>query len=84
MLLLAQERFSYRDRGYFLSLMASALAAAKEPLSAVETSYQAMHVARQTKSQRTIRELERMCQLLEPWRGQSSVRDLRSAVLTGN
>lgn len=82
--LIAQERFSYRDRGYFLSLMASALAAAKEPSGAIETGYHAMHVARQTKSQRTIKELERMCQLLEPWRGQSSVRDLRSAVLTGN
>jgi transcriptional regulator with XRE-family HTH domain len=82
--LLSQERFSYRDRGYFLSLMASALAVAREANSAVETGYHAMRVARQTKSQRTIKELERVCRLLEPWRGQSSVQELRSAVLAGN
>ncbi|WP_169747950.1 helix-turn-helix domain-containing protein [Pseudonocardia acaciae] len=78
--LLSQEQFSYRDRGYFLSLMASALASAKEVSSAVEVGQKAMEVARQTKSQRTVNELERVCQLLDPWRAQSSVRELRSAV----
>jgi len=78
---LAEDRFSYRDRGYFLSLMAGAQAQAGEPDDAAETAHDALAVAVETSSQRTVRELARVCALLEPWQGRPSVRDLRGAVL---
>lgn len=75
------ERFSHRDRGYFLSLMASALAQAAEPDSATDAGHEALTVAIETNSQRTMHELVRVCAFLEPWRSQPAVRDLRDAVL---
>jgi ATP/maltotriose-dependent transcriptional regulator MalT len=78
---LTDERFPRRDQGYFLSLMASALAQAAEPDTASDAAHEALTVALQTKSQRTMQELVRVCALLEPWRAQPAVRDLRDAVL---
>lgn len=79
--LLTDRRFSYRDRGYFLSLMASALAVAGEPDTATESGHEAVSVARKTNSRRTMKELTRVCQLLDHWRTRPAIRDLHAAVL---
>ncbi|MCA1674956.1 MAG: helix-turn-helix transcriptional regulator [Actinobacteria bacterium] len=78
---LDNERFSHRDRGYFLSLMASASAQAAEPDNATDASQEALAIAVETSSRRTMHELTRVCALLEPWRARPAVRDLRDAVL---
>lgn len=75
------DRFSRRDRGYFLSLMAGALAQAAEPDNATDAGHEALAVALETNSQRTVHELVRVCALLDPWRSQPAVRDLQDAVL---
>jgi hypothetical protein len=77
-------QFSYRDRGYFLSLMASALAVAGEPDIAIDSGYEALNVARKTNSTRTVQELARVCRLLTPWETRPGVRELRSAVRAAN
>ena len=78
---LDNERFSHRDRGYFLSLMASASAQAAEPDNATDAGQEALTIAVETSSRRTVHELKRVCALLEPWRARPAVRDLRDAVL---
>jgi DNA-binding XRE family transcriptional regulator len=78
---LDDEQISHRDRGYFLSLMASALAYAAEPDNAASAGHEALTVAFDTHSLRTIHELKRVCALLEPWRSQPAVHELREAVL---
>ncbi len=74
------EQISRRDRGYFLSLMASALAHAAEPDNAASAGHEALTVAVETHSLRTIHELKRVCVLLAPWRSQPAVHELREAV----
>ncbi len=78
---LDNERFSHRDRGYFLSLVASASAQAAEPDNATDAGQEALAIAVETSSRRTMHELTRVCTLLEPWRARPAVRDLRDAVL---
>ncbi len=78
---LDDEQISHRDRGCFLSLMASALAHAAEPDNAASAGREAPTVAVETHSLRTILELKRVCALLEPWRSQPAVYELREAVL---
>ncbi|MCA1605276.1 MAG: XRE family transcriptional regulator, partial [Acidobacteria bacterium] len=78
---LDDEQISHRDRGYFLSLMASALAHASEPDDAASAGHEALAVAVETQSLRTIQELKRVCTLLEPWRSQPAVYEFREAVL---
>jgi hypothetical protein len=79
---LDDKQISHRDRGYFLSLMASALAHAAEPDNAASAGHEALIVAIGTNSLRTIYELKRVCALLEPWRSQPAVRELREALLS--
>lgn len=79
---LDDEQLSHRDRGYFLSLMASALAHAAEPDNAASAGHEALTVAVETNSLRTIHELRRVCALLQPWRSQPAVHELREAVLS--
>jgi DNA-binding XRE family transcriptional regulator len=74
-------QISHRDRGYFLSLTASALAHAAEPDDAASAGHEALTIAVETDSLRTICELERVCTLLEPWRSRPAVHELREAVL---
>ncbi|HET9256366.1 MAG TPA: hypothetical protein VFO16_14365 [Pseudonocardiaceae bacterium] len=74
-------RISHRDRGYFLSLTASAWAQVAELGNAASAGQEALVIAVETYSLRTIHELKRVCVLLEPWRSQPVVRDLREAVL---
>jgi transcriptional regulator with XRE-family HTH domain len=78
---LEDEQISRRDRGYFLSLMASALAHAAEPDNAASVGQEALIIAEETHSLRTIHELKRVCALLKPWCSQSAVHALRDAVL---
>ena len=78
---LDDQQISHRDRGYFLSLMAGALALAVEPDDAATAGHEALAVAVEAHSLRTVRELKRVCTLLEPWRSQPAVRELREAVL---
>jgi hypothetical protein len=83
---LDDEQISHRDRGYFLALMASALARAAEPDKAASAGYEALTVAVETNSLRTIDELKRVSSLLAPWRSQPAVCELHDAValLSGN
>lgn len=78
---LTDERFSRRDQGYFLSLMAGALAQAADPDNASDAGHEALMAALETNSQRTMQELVRVCELLAPWRSRRAVCDLRDAVL---
>jgi hypothetical protein len=79
---LSNQYFSYRDRGYFLSLQAGALALSGEPDRATDTAQQALIVAVQTNSRRTKQELIRVCHLLRPWKSRTVVRDLVSTLAT--
>lgn len=72
---------SAAEVAYFLSLMASALAHAAEPENAASVGHEALIVAVETHSLRTIHELKRVCALLTPWCSQPVVRALRDAVL---
>jgi hypothetical protein len=83
---LDDERIPRCDRGYFLSLMAGASAHAAEPDNAASAGYEALVVAVETHSLRTIHELKRVCALLKPWHAQPAVYELREAVflLSGN
>jgi transcriptional regulator with XRE-family HTH domain len=78
---LDDEQISHRDRGYFLSLMASALAHAAAPNDAASAGHEALAVAVETHSLRTVQELKRVCTLLEPWRSRPAVYELREALL---
>lgn len=61
--------------------MAGALAQAAEPEGATNAGHEALTVAVETYSQRTMHELSRVCTLLEPWKAEPVVRGLREAVL---
>lgn len=73
--------FSYRDRGYFLSLLATSLALAGESDDACTTGWDALTVASRTDSKRTKRELGRLCDVLAPLEHQRSmIREFTNAV----
>jgi transcriptional regulator with XRE-family HTH domain len=57
---LSQTAFSHRDYGYFRALMAGALAAAGASGEARQTAMQALAIARETNSARTVSELIRV------------------------
>lgn len=77
---LSLNRFSRRDYGYFLSLMASSLALAGEPDAAAATGLQSLPLAITTNSRRTTQELDNVLALLRPWENRAAVRELRAAV----
>jgi tetratricopeptide (TPR) repeat protein len=77
---LTSEAFSRRDYGYFASLMASALAAAGEPVEACRVGIDALGIALATNSTRTTREIARVAGRLQPWRRHPPVRDLYDAL----
>jgi hypothetical protein len=80
---LADDVFSYRDRGLSLSLIALALVHADEPEAACISGWEALVVAGPTDSKRTKRELIRLCGLLEPWQAhRPAVRELAETVRT--
>ncbi|GAA1272875.1 hypothetical protein GCM10009609_39960 [Pseudonocardia aurantiaca] len=71
---------STRDRAYFSTLMATALALSGEPDEAAVTVCAALAVAIKTGSRRTIREANNVAAVLRPWRNRSTVRDLDAAL----
>jgi DNA-binding XRE family transcriptional regulator/tetratricopeptide (TPR) repeat protein len=77
---LSVNRFSRRDYGYFLSLMASSLALAGEPDAAAATGLRSLPLAITTNSRRTTQELDNVLTLLQPWENRAAVRELRAAV----
>ncbi|MGI8335717.1 helix-turn-helix domain-containing protein [Actinomadura scrupuli] len=78
---LSGNTFSRRDRGYFLSLQGKAYAAAHSPDDAARAGLDALALARETDSARTMQELARLVRALRPWQAHSRVRSLRDAVL---
>ena len=62
-------------------VMASALVRASEPDDAAAAGNEALTVAVETNSLRTLEELKRVCTLLEPWRSRPTVHELREALL---
>jgi hypothetical protein len=78
---LTEARFSRRDHGYFLSLKSVALASAQAPDRAATTGLQSLAVAAATGSVRTLRELDRVVSMLQPWADRPRVRELREAML---
>jgi len=81
---LSTGKFSPRDQGYFLSLMAGTLAQAGEPDAACEAGQDAIVIAMEMRSQRTIRELGRVLEKLGVWRARLSVRALADTLRSAN
>lgn len=77
---LTTRAFSRRDYGYFLSLMANTVAAAGEPDDAARLGIDALSVAANTDSRRTVKELHRLMGRLEPWSRRAAVRELHDAL----
>lgn len=77
---LSARAFSRRDYGYFQSLMANTLAAAGEPDEAAQLGIDALKVASNTDSRRTVQELRRLTGRLGPWANRTIVRELSDAL----
>lgn len=77
---LSARAFSRRDYGYFQSLMANTLAAAGEPDEAAQVGINALQVAANTGSRRTVQELRRLTGRLEPWAHRVTVREFADAL----
>jgi transcriptional regulator with XRE-family HTH domain len=77
---LSARAFSRRDYGYFLALMANAVAASGEPDDAAQLGIDALDVAAKTDSRRTVQELRRLTSRLEPWSRRTVVRKLHEAL----
>jgi tetratricopeptide (TPR) repeat protein len=77
---LSANKFSPRDYGYFLSLMASSLALAGEPDEAARTGLASVSLASGTDSGRTMQELAKVLSTLAPWKTRAAVRELQEAV----
>jgi hypothetical protein len=71
-------------RGYFLSLMAGALAQAGEPDAACAAGQEAMIIAMEMSSQRTMQELGHVLDALGAWRTRPSVCALADALASAN
>lgn len=71
---------SPRDRGFFLSLQATALAAGGEPDRAATTALLSARRADAVGSGRTLRELHRVRAMLSPWGMRPAVRELDSVL----
>lgn len=80
---LSENRFSRRDYGYFLSLMANTLAKADDIQEAARTGLHAHALAAETRSIRTLGELRQLATALSHWDTVPDVRDLQEAVLAG-
>jgi hypothetical protein len=78
---LTPSRFSRRDYGYFLSLKCAALVSAQQPDQAAFAGLHSHAAATATRSVRTLRELDRVANRLQPWVDRPSVREFRRAIL---
>ena len=79
---LAADRLSYRDAGFFRARWATALALSGEPDEAAAQGLEACRIARETNSERTMRVLADTVQVLKPWKGRPGPKALRQSVLT--
>src|SRR6266545_3901363 len=73
---LSSRSFSRRDRSYFTALKGIALAVAREPDEAASAGLVSLPVATETRSARTLHELNRLDRHLTQWRGRPLVRQL--------
>jgi transcriptional regulator with XRE-family HTH domain len=73
---------SRRDAGFFRARQAAALALSGEPDEAAAVGLQAVQVARETNSERTIRLLMEVLRTLAPWSARPGPRALKQAVAT--
>jgi hypothetical protein len=73
---------SKRDTGFFNARRALALALSGEPDEAADAGLQAVKVARETSSERTMLLLGEVVQELRPWSSRPGTRELRQAVLS--
>jgi transcriptional regulator with XRE-family HTH domain len=71
---------SRRDAGFFRARQATALALSGEPDEAASIGLQAMQIAQETNSERTVRVLADVAQVLTPWRSRPKPRELREAL----
>jgi tetratricopeptide (TPR) repeat protein len=78
---LTEDAFSRRDFGYFLSLMAEALARAGGADEAASAGLRALSLGRETNSVRTVQEVHRLLEELQPSANHPAVRELENAVL---
>src|SRR6266545_3890258 len=77
---LSSRSFSRRDRSYFTALKGIALAVAREPDEAASAGLVSLPVATETRSARTLHELNRLDRRLTRWRGRPLVRQLHDAL----
>jgi len=77
---LAEDAFSPRDFGFFLSWRASAQALSGQPDAAAMTGLMSATRAVDSGSQRTNRELKRVLAVLGPWNHRPAVRDFAAAL----
>lgn len=77
---LAADALSRRDAGFFRARCAAALALSGEPDSAAAVGLQAVQLARETNSERTLRVVADVVQTLAPWRSRPGPQALREAV----
>jgi transcriptional regulator with XRE-family HTH domain len=72
---------SKRDTGFFSARRAHALALSGEPDEAAAAGLEAVRIARDTNSERTMRLLGDVLQVLKPWSGRPGTQELRQALL---
>lgn len=75
-------QLSHRDAGLFSARRATALALSGEPDEAAVVGLEAVQIARETSSERTVRILAETVQVLKPWSSRPGPRALKQAVLT--
>ena len=80
---LSADALSRRDAGFFLVRYAAALALSGEPDNAAAVGLQAVQLAREANSERTLRVVADVVQTLAPWRSRPGPRALREAVSAG-
>ena len=73
---------SRRDAGFFRARRAAALALSGEPDEAAQVGLEAVQVARETNSERTLRVLTDVVGTLTPWLGRPGARHLKQALIT--
>lgn len=77
---IAGTTLSRRDGGFFRARRATALALSGEPDEAAKVGLQAMQIARETNSERTIRVLAEVAHVLTPWSSRPRPRELKEAL----
>jgi hypothetical protein len=73
---------SRRDSGFFRARRAAALALSGEPDEAAQIGLEAIQVARETNSERTLRVLTDVVGTLTPWISRPGPRQLKQALTT--